>query len=183
MSIKKAVIQVLVACCLLMIVGGSFAAKNDEMKGHKDAGHHVKSHGVKEEKHKHKHQHNSPQGLFSGSERSSVYNYYRHQNSEHAGGKHPNKKEKHKKLSHGLQKKLQRGGELPPGWQTKVNRGEVLDAELLRYARPLPDDLSRRLPALRSGEEMLRIGDKVVRVLEGNGTVLDVIDLADAVLR
>jgi len=47
----------------------------------------------------------------------------------------------------------------------------------------LPYELTRNLPALHDGEEIRRVGDKVVRVLEGNGTVLDVIDLADIALR
>lgn len=182
MNTNKTIIQVLVACCLLIIVASSYAGKHDEKKVHKGSGHHVKNHEVKGSLHKSKQHDHTRQGLFSDSERSSIYNYYRHQNPEQAGGKH-HKKEKHKKLPPGLQKKLQRGGELPPGWQAKVSRGEVLDAGLLSHTRPLPGDLSRRLPVLRSGEEMLRIGDKVIRVLEGNGTVLDVIDLADVALR
>ncbi|MEO1896979.1 MAG: hypothetical protein ABGX36_04080 [Cycloclasticus sp.] len=83
----------------------------------------------------------------------------------------------------GLQKKLARGGQLPPGWQTKVARGEVLDGDILRHSELIPYELSSRLPALRDGEAIRRVGDKVVRVLEGNGTVIDVIDLADVLLR
>jgi hypothetical protein len=85
-------------------------------------------------------------------------------------------------LPPGLQKKLARGGKLPPGWQNKVARGEVLDSEILRHSELLPYELTRNLPELRDGEEIRRVGDKVVRVLEGNGTVIDVIDLADIAL-
>jgi|TARA_R110002096_G_scaffold379_17_gene2429 hypothetical protein len=117
---------------------------------------------------------------FSGSERDSIRGYYREENQ--VGHKGKGKKDKHKNLPYGLQKKLERGGQLPPGWQTKVAKGEVLDAELLRHSERLPNDLVRRLPVLRDGTEVRRIGDKVVRVMEGNGTVLDVIDLADVLL-
>ncbi|MBQ0724815.1 MAG: hypothetical protein KBT50_07010 [Cycloclasticus sp.] len=117
---------------------------------------------------------------FSGSERDSIRGYYREENQvKHKGN---GKKDKQKNLPYGLQKKLERGGQLPPGWQTKVAKGEVLDAELLRHSERLPNDLVRRLPVLRDGTEVRRIGDKVVRVMEGNGTVLDVIDLADVLL-
>lgn len=93
-----------------------------------------------------------------------------------------NQKYKKKKLPYGLQKKLERGGELPPGWQNKVVKGEVLDGGLLERSVRVPEELTRRLPELRDGSEYRRLGDKVVRVLGGNGTVVDVIDLADEVL-
>jgi len=127
--------------------------------------------------------------LFSDVERSNIRNYYRHDDADENDrkgkkNKHKNKnKQKQKKLPYGLQKKLARGGQLPPGWQDKVSRGEVLDDEMLRHSTHLPNELARRLPGLEDGVVIRRVGDKVVRVLEGNGTVLDVIDLADIVLR
>ena len=124
---------------------------------------------------------NRSDSTFSQSERSSIADYYRSENAQHGSG--DSKQHKKKKLPPGLQKKLERGGELPPGWQTKVTRGEVLDEELLSHAQPLPDDLRNSLPILQDGTEMRRIGDKIVRIMEGNGTVLDVIDLADTALR
>lgn len=72
---------------------------------------------------------------------------------------------------------------MPPGWEAKVARGEVLDSDILRYSERIPHELARRLPTIRDGEEVRRVGNKVVRVLEGNGTVIDVIDLADVLLR
>jgi len=118
---------------------------------------------------------------FSDVERSRITDYYRRDGSKNSHKQ--GKKNKGKRLPPGLQKKLARGGQLPPGWQTKVARGEVLDGELLRHSELVPDDLLRRLPVLRDGEAIRRVGDKVVRVLEGSGTVIDVIDLADILLR
>ena len=123
---------------------------------------------------------------FSDSERSHIEDYYRRDRDsndhDHKKGK-KDKKNKGKNLPYGLQKKLDRGGQLPPGWQTKVARGEVLDDDILRHSERIPHELPRRLPELRDGEEIRRVGNKVVRVLEGNGTVLDVVDLADVILR
>ncbi|ORU93252.1 MAG: hypothetical protein A6F70_05090 [Cycloclasticus sp. symbiont of Bathymodiolus heckerae] len=118
---------------------------------------------------------------FSDVERSRIADYYRSEQGEQNYKK--GKKNKKKQLPPGLQKKLARGGQLPPGWQTKMARGEVLDGEILRNSELIPDELARRLPVLRDGEEIRRVGDRVVRVLEGNGTVIDVIDLADILLR
>jgi len=125
----------------------------------------------------------SSRRLFSDVERSNIQHYYRRaaeNKSEHQGKK---KQQKQKQLPYGLQKKLARGGQLPPGWQNKVRRGEVLDADILSRSLGLPGELTRRLPAHEDGVVIRRVGDKVVRVLEGKGTVLDVIDLADIVLR
>jgi|GEM_PF-2121386 len=127
----------------------------------------------------------SSRRLFSDVERSNIRHYYRRAaetKSEHKGKKKQHK-HKQKQLPHGLQKKLARGGQLPPGWQNKVRRGEVLDADILSRSLGLPDELTRRLPTHEDGVVIRRVGDKVVRVLEGKGTVLDVIDLADIVLR
>lgn len=107
-----------------------------------------------------------------------VREYYR--DREFEADRH--QKHKQKKLPYGLQKKLERGGELPPGWQNKVVKGEVLDRDLLDRSVRVPEELTRRLPELRDGSEYRRLGDKVVRVLGGNGTVVDVIDLAGEVL-
>ena len=120
----------------------------------------------------------SSNNLFNDSERTAVQNYYRQSVTEQH-----HQKGKKKQLPPGLQKKLNRGGEMPPGWTSKIARGDVLDVDTLRYSERLPDDLYRRLPASRDGEAVRRVGDKVVRVVEGNGTVIDVIDLADIILR
>ncbi len=88
-----------------------------------------------------------------------------------------------KSLPPGLQKKLERGGALPPGWQRKVARGEVLSPELIRLGHPLPVDFHRRLDGYSEGVELLVLEDRVLRLVEGRGTVLDVIDIADIMLR
>ncbi|MBP0047967.1 hypothetical protein H9C73_04415 [Marinobacterium sp. AK62] len=87
-----------------------------------------------------------------------------------------------KELPPGLRKKLERGGSLPPGWQMKVQRGEVLDTELYRNAERLPRDYLERLGRRSEAAELIVLGDRIVRVAEGRGTVLDVIELTDKAL-
>lgn len=124
-------------------------------------------------------------GLFSRTERENIRHFYKRNDVSDGPkkGKKDKHNKKHKTLPHGLQKKLARGGQLPPGWQNKVVRGEVLGNDILRQSEYLPSALTRRLPELEDGVEIRRVGDKVVRVLEGSGTVIDVIDLADILLR
>lgn len=125
--------------------------------------------------------------LFSESERDDIRRFYRQNEAKQARGKKSKHKHKNKhaakQLPYGLQKKLARGGQLPPGWQKKVAQGDVLSREMLSHSKYLPAELARHLPAHEDGIAIRRVGDKVVRVLEGNGTVLDVIDLADILLR
>src|SRR5690554_5660902 len=87
-----------------------------------------------------------------------------------------------KSLPPGLQKKLARGGELPPGWRDKVRRGEVLDADLYRRGEHLPRHYLQGLGYDSDAAELILLGDSVVRVAQGRGTVLDIIDLTDKAL-
>ena len=87
-----------------------------------------------------------------------------------------NKHKKQKRLPPGLAKKVERGGELPPGWQKKVAAGEVLDEEFYARAKPLSREESRKYPAGKVGTRILKIEDKVIRVMEKTRKVLDVLD-------
>ncbi|MEH6626819.1 MAG: hypothetical protein V7739_10260 [Motiliproteus sp.] len=133
-----------------------------------------KQSGKDEEK---KEKNNKPQ-LFSKDERSLINDYY---NDESASGSGKNKGKK-KALPKGLQKKLERGGELPPGWQKKLQRGEVIDPQLRASSESLPEDLLSRLPGDQQVTEILKVKDKIVRVIKGEGTVVDIIDLADVMM-
>ncbi|KEA65724.1 hypothetical protein ADIMK_0036 [Marinobacterium lacunae] len=101
---------------------------------------------------------------------------------DHYGVEYQTEKKRYKSLPPGLRKKLERGGELPPGWRDKLVRGEVIDPVIYRNAEHLPSDLLNRLTGRQDGIELLRVGDRIVRVMEGRGTVLDVIDLTDRAL-
>lgn len=116
--------------------------------------------------------------IFSDEEKSIIEDYY-NRNAASGTGQHKGKK---KELPKGLQKKLERGGELPPGWQKKLSRGEVLDRETRYYSEDLPEDLISRLPGADAATEILRIQDKIVRVSKGEGTIIDMIDLADVLV-
>ncbi len=91
-------------------------------------------------------------------------------------GKDKKHKDKKKKaLPPGLQKKVERGGELPPGWQKKVAKGEVMDKDLYLASQGLPQDIIDRLPNAPAGTTIRRIDDRVVRVMEATGVILDVL--------
>lgn len=100
----------------------------------------------------------------------------------HYGAVYESDRRRYKALPPGLQKKLRRGGDLPPGWRDKLVVGDRIDPYLYRHAEHLPSDLLNRLTGRNDGIELLRIGDRIVRVMEGRGTVVDVIDLTDRAL-
>ena len=85
-----------------------------------------------------------------------------------------------KALPPGLQKRLAQGGSLPPGWQMKLARGEVIDTGLYAGAERLPPHLQRRAGVHTEDAELVIVGDRLVRLMSGQGTILDVIDLAVA---
>ncbi len=111
--------------------------------------------GKKEKKQKqHKKKHQQQVKSFSTGERSTIQNYYRN-------------------LPPGLQKKLRRTGELPPGWEKKVNVGKPLPQEYITIAKPIPYELEAQLPAGPIGSKLLQIADRVVRVEAGTNMVIE----------
>jgi hypothetical protein len=116
--------------------------------------------------------------IFSDEEKSIIEDYY-NKNAASGTGQYKGKK---KELPKGLQKKLERGGELPPGWQKKLNRGEVLDPDVRYQSERLPEELLDRLQGEDVATEILRIQDKIIRVSKGQGTIVDMIDLADVLV-
>lgn len=161
----------------------SVSAKKDE---HAAAGNQRQANAVEERNREQPVRHRR----YSSEERNQIRNYYRqHQQNDDRGwqtGSRGNDHQKHaqqekqKSLPYGLEKKLQRGGDLPPGWEKKIVPGDRLDRDIYRQSERLPDDLDRAIGRI-AGEENRRIGNKIIRVLEGDATVIDVIDIMDSV--
>lgn len=110
----------------------------------------------------------------SDSERQEINRYY--QSTPQACPK-GQKGKKPKAVPQGLQKKVTRGGDLPPGWQNKVSKGEVLDPEVYRHATPLPKELTMKLPPAPDGTVLVKVEGKVIRLYEATRTILDVFDI------
>ncbi|MBD3657273.1 MULTISPECIES: hypothetical protein [Marinobacter] len=71
-------------------------------------------------------------------------------------------------LPPGLHKKVARGGELPPGWQKKLDyrRGDYFDHDLLRYGRVR--DIDHR-------HQRVEIEDKVYTIVRGTREIVDIL--------
>ena len=112
----------------------------------------------KQKKHEKKERHKYENGhAFSADEQGAVKEYY-------------------KTLPPGLAQKLQRGGELPAGWQKKVNAGQKIPQEYLQYAKPVSYKLQSQLSVGPVGSELLQIADKVIRIETGTNMILDAIE-------
>ena len=174
--------RLLVLMIAVLLPVSSWAAK-PEWAGNKGGKQAEKSEQRAEKKHKEKQEEESIvsdteeilDDIFSSEETETIRDYY-NEKAASGTGKHKGKK---KELPQGLRKKLERGGELPPGWQKKVARGEVLDSDLRSQAESIPDDLLSRLPGGDQATEIIKLKDKIIRVGKGEGTVVDIIDLAD----
>ncbi|MBQ0784246.1 MAG: hypothetical protein KBT66_08450 [Amphritea sp.] len=161
-----------------MSVPVAVLAKKPDGAGKSNSHSEMEHHKESSDKHHSKSDEDSKRGdrasRFNREEQRSVREYYLgDQNSQQSKGKN-----KQKRIPPGLQKKLERGGQLPPGWENKVAVGELLDEDLYSRSEPLPDELDSVLGRV-VGEEHRRIGHKVIKVLEGDATVIDVIDILD----
>ena len=87
------------------------------------------------------------------------------------------KQQKAKQLPKGLQKKLNRGGTLPPGWRDKLIVGTKVDNRILDNGRVLyTSDYSK--PEYKTpGTEVYKVNDKIIKVLSATNVILDVLDL------
>ena len=72
-------------------------------------------------------------------------------------------------LPPGLQKKVARGQSLPPGWQKKLNEGRRLPDDLYYQGYPLPDSVLRT----PGGYSDVVIDNEVVRILDATQTIME----------
>jgi hypothetical protein len=110
--------------------------------------------------------------VISERERVVLRDYYHHEYEAQGAGNG-----KAKKLNKGMEKRLASGKGLPPGWQKKMARGEVVPGDIWRYHQPLPGDVIRRLPAQPDGVITVRIDNQIVRVIAATHVLLDAFDL------
>jgi hypothetical protein len=80
-------------------------------------------------------------------------------------------------LNKGMQKRLEKGKGLPPGWQKKLVRGHPIPAEVWSWHEPLPSEVLRRLPPQPEGVITVRIDNEIVRVVAATQVLLDVFGL------
>ena len=70
-------------------------------------------------------------------------------------------------LPPGLQKKVQRGGELPPGWQKKLREGDTLDVRVYRVGR---------VEAVNERYEKVHVEDKVYKVIKNTREIVSILE-------
>ena len=87
------------------------------------------------------------------------------------------KQQKAKQLPKGLQKKLNRGGTLPPGWRDKLIVGSKVDNRVLNNARVLHSTDYSKPEYKTPGTEVYKVNDKIIKVLSATNVILDVLDL------
>lgn len=72
-------------------------------------------------------------------------------------------------LPPGLQKKVERGEPLPPGWERKLNyrKGDYFDRELLRYGDVRNID---------GGRQRVEVEDRVYTILKDTREIIDILN-------
>lgn len=94
---------------------------------------------------------------------------YKKEFNEHK--KYKKHKAKQKKLPYGLQKKINNGGTLPPGWQKKLKRGEVINQSILDSGIILDN---RNYPDIRN-TKVYKVQDRIFRVAQDTKEILDIL--------
>ena len=90
---------------------------------------------------------------------------------------HGHKIIKQKHIPYGLYKRCEKTGKgLPPGWEKKLKRGEVLDKELYICSEPAPPYIIKRFPKCYDCETII-IGDKIVRLIKATKEIIDILEL------
>lgn len=92
-------------------------------------------------------------------------------------GKGKKKGWKHGGLPPGLAKKVERGGQLSPGWQKKLAKGEVMPVEIYQQCHSLPREVVVQLPPSPSGTILVAIDGKIVRLIQATREILDVFEV------
>lgn len=77
---------------------------------------------------------------------------------------------KNKDLPPGLQKKVERGGELPHGWKKKLRKGYTLDSNVFSHGVILKG----RYPSV-PGTSVYRIDDKIIRLSIATREIIDIL--------
>ena len=72
-------------------------------------------------------------------------------------------------LPPGLEKKVERGGELPPGWEKKLVVGHILDDDIYAHARVV-------IPVGDDGIATVEIGGRVLRLLQDTHSIVEILD-------
>lgn len=78
--------------------------------------------------------------------------------------------EKQKALPKGLEKKVQKDGTLPTGWQKKLAKGQIADDRILRSGTMIN---SKNYPYVKNSD-IYRVEDKVFRVAQGTNMILEI---------
>lgn len=75
-----------------------------------------------------------------------------------------------KPLPSGLQKKLDRGGTLPPGWERRLVRGQVMEESIYRESEIV-------IPVDRDGLLTVRVEGKLIKLIEATREIIEVVEL------
>jgi hypothetical protein len=93
----------------------------------------------------------------------------------HGPGGKPGKHDKG--LPKGISKKVERGDDLPPGWQRKCVKGQIMPREIYQRCEPLPHEIVVKLPPSPPGTVIVTIEGKAVRLMQATLEILDVFDV------
>ena len=85
------------------------------------------------------------------------------------------KDDKTKPLHKGMEKRMEQGKELPPGWKKKLQKGQILDAEVYAAGKNVTKKQRPEISEPGTGEAWIKVADQIIRIKEANREILEVI--------
>jgi len=164
---KKQTLTLLSFAVAVALSSSTAVAENDHKKKHKDKPQHAEKTQHTQHSDNRVTERETVEKGFSVKEHELIQDYY-HRHRYDSG---------RTTLPKGLEKKYQRTGELPPGWQKKINRGEVLPVDIYNYGHELPVDLRRSLPLGPVGSKIIEVEGKVIRLMESTREIIDILEI------
>jgi len=81
------------------------------------------------------------------------------------------------KIAHKLPPGFTKKADLPPGWEKKCLKGEILPEPAFAQAEPLPREVTAKLPTGPKGTILLAMEGKIMRLMFATHEILDVFDM------
>lgn len=148
--------KIIISFATTFLLGGSLYAKPNDGEG---------SNKVKHEKQNYNHEKNKDfdDKKIKHEKQKNSYDYDRDYNDKM-------KHDKQKELPSGLEKKLERGGTLPPGWQNKLAKGQIIDQNILGNG----SIVTGKYPRIKN-TEVYEVENKIFRIHRDTKEILDIL--------
>lgn len=74
----------------------------------------------------------------------------------------------------GMEKRAEQGKELPAGWKKKLQKGQILNADVYAAGKKITRKQRPEISEPKAGEAWIKVADQLIRIKESNREILEV---------